>query len=532
LSNQPRVERYTERSLHRQKLLLRRSASVDAIVGLGITIILVVSITVLELDVFDWFFQITREYENYELDKISVGVLLFGLFSIVFSVRRVIDVVRLNGQITQLAFVDTITQLPNRAFAHSRLSQIIAHAKRHDKQLALLLIDCDRFKLVNDTVGHANGDRLIKSVGERLFNLVRTEDTLARIGGDEFLIIVDLDKTVNEVNRLIDRLKLAQEEPHKFEDWESQVNFSVGISVYPKDGSNSDELLVAADTAMYRAKESGRSQSQFYSDKIGQAVSTRYHLESALKNAIPQDQLSIKFQPLYDLQSKTIQSYEALLRWQYQDTQIAPEYIIEIAEESGFIHTLGDWVLTEAIGNAKKYLPGNMKLAINVSPIQFKASNFVERVFKVLTEQQFPIEQLVLEITESAILSDYHDARLKIAQLREAGIAIAIDDFGTGYSSLARLTELKVDSLKIDRGFIQKMQHSESDRKVIKAIIALATELHLKTIAEGVETSEQLAILKSLDCDQLQGFFIGKPMTGHTISESRALKNISVLVDS
>lgn len=526
------MESYTEGSLHHQKLSLRRSAGRDAIIGLSITIVIVVLINALKLDVFEWFFQLTREYEEYQLDEISIGLLLFGLFAIVFSIRRVIDVVRLNVQIAQLAFVDTTTQLPNRVFAHGRLSQMISHAKRHNKQLAVLLIDCDRFKLVNDTVGHKNGDRLIKSVGERLLSLVRSEDTLARIGGDEFLIIVDLDKTVNEVTRLTQRLTQAQVETHKFDDWESQVNFSVGISVYPKDGKNSDDLLVAADTAMYRAKESGRSQSQFYSEKIGQAVSERYRLESALKNAISEGQLSIKFQPLYDLESQAIQSYEALLRWEYQNAQIPPEYIIEISEDTGFIHTLGDWILNEAISSAKRYLPVNMKVAINVSAIQFKASNFVDRVFTAVSDQKYPIEQLVLEITESALLSDYDDARLKIAQLRETGIAIAIDDFGTGYSSLARLTELKVDSLKIDRGFIQKMQHSASDRKVIKAIIALATELNLKTIAEGVETSEQLAILKSLDCDQLQGFFIGKPMTGHTISESNALRNISALVNS
>lgn len=508
----------------RTSRLLRISALRDAVIGLTITILAIAIVSIFQIDILESIYFFTRKQENWEINEIATGIILLGLFAIVFGIRRFIDIARLNAQITRLAYFDVTTHLPNRVFANDRLNQMLSQAKRHDKQLSVLFIDVDRFKMVNDTFGHANGDLLISSVGQRLLSVIRKEDTLARLGGDEFLIIVDLEKSVNEVHKLLQRITDSQTTPHKIDSWESYVNYSVGVAVYPKDGETTDELLVAADSAMYRAKDKGKGQFQFYSENIGQAISERYLLEMGLKKAIEKNQLSIKFQPLYDLRTKKITSYEALLRWKFNGRDISPELIIEIAEDTQYISLLGDWILREAINNAKPYLPADVKLAINVSPTQFKSTYFVENIFSIIASENFPIDQLILEITESALLTDFNDAHHKITQLRDAGIAIAIDDFGTGYSSLGRLTELKVDSLKIDRGFIRKMHNSPSDKNVIKAIIALANELNLKTIAEGVETAEQLSILEGLDCDELQGFYIGHPMPGQTIAEREKIE--------
>jgi len=262
---------------------LRKSATRDFIVGVSITLISMLLLAWFDIDLSEKLYSLSKTNEYFALDNLLIAVILFCILSIIFAYRRFSDIKRLNHQITSLAYFDSVTHLPNRAFANERLSQLLAHAKRYNKTLAILFIDFDRFKMVNDTYGHANGDLLIKAVGERLGSALREEDTLARLGGDEFLIILNLNKSINELNQLLIRLTEAQSHPYQISNWEAYISFSIGVSIYPKDGATADGLLMAADTAMYKAKEKGEGLFHFYSDTIGKELADRYLLEVGLK---------------------------------------------------------------------------------------------------------------------------------------------------------------------------------------------------------------------------------------------------------
>ena len=484
----------------------------DFVIGFSITLLLILISILSGFDIVEGIYDFKNSNENWGVDEILLCVFWLGIFGVTFGIRRFRDIKSLNDQIKNLAFFDSVTNLPNRIYANERLAQLIAAAKRRNKEVAVLFLDFDRFKMVNDTYGHAHGDQLICGVGKRLLRLLRAEDVLARLGGDEFLILVDLESGASELNHLLMRLSESQNSPYKINDANCFVSFSIGISVYPKDGTSVDELLVAADSAMYKAKEKGKGLYQFYSSSIGTDIANRYLLEVGLKTAIEKQELYVQFQPVLDIKLNKVVSFEALLRWKFNGEMIPPELIIEVAEETNCIVEVGNWVTQQAFDLSRLHMPKGTKLAINVSVTQFNRDDFVQNLFKLIDTESFDSNNLILEITESAFLLDYEKAREKIIILRDAGISIAIDDFGTGHSSLGRLTQLNVDSLKIDRSFIEKMEYSETDKNVVKAIIALAKQLQLETVAEGIETEQQMQDLKSFDCDKLQGYYLGKPM--------------------
>lgn len=491
----------------------------DCVVGLLVCVCASLALVFIENNISEYVFSFSDTYQSSLVDELLFSSLLLILFIGVFAYRRCKETSDLSKQIDALINLDGVTQLPNRTFAYERLNGMLANAKKHKQQIAVLYIDFDRFKMVNDTYGHANGDLLIKSVGERISKVLSAQGTLLRLGGDEFLIFLKLNHSINPLNKLLIDLTQVQSAPYQVGSWEAYISYSIGVSIYPKDGSTADELLMAADTAMYKAKDNGDGLFHFYSKAIGKELSDRYQLEVGLKKAMVEQELRIVFQPILEVRSRTTKSYEALLRWDFRGQAVSPELIIEIAEQLQFINELGNWVLIKALQEAKQNLPKNSCIAVNISPIQFKQVNFVQNITNALARENFAPSKLIIEITESALLKDYEEARGKLSALRAKGIQIAIDDFGTGHSSLDRISELAVDTLKIDKSFVLKMLENKKNFKVINAIVALAKQLDISITAEGVETQEQMNLLFKFECDHLQGFYIGRPESSAQIFE-------------
>lgn len=416
----------------------------------------------------------------------------------------------------QLANYDTVTGLPNRMFFHDRLQQAITYAKRNEKRLAVLFLDLDHFKNVNDTVGHAEGDRLLRIVAERLLDCVRSSDTVARLGGDEFTLVL-LDIAGPEaVAAVADNILKKLVQPYMLAGREFFIGVSIGISIYPNDAENIELLLSNADTAMYKVKQSGRKNYQFYTSDMGDEGLFRLELENSLRKAIKQGELELYYQPQIDCVNRQIVSMEALIRWQHPEQGfIAPDKFIPLAEESGLILEIGEWVLKTACMQNKAwqnagYAP--IPIAVNLSMRHFEKNDLVDEVKQVLDETGLAPEWLELELTEGVFLHKVERATAMLTTLRELGIVISIDDFGTGYSSLSQLRHLPVDSIKVDRSFIRGIASDKDDADIVTAIIGLAHNLNLKVVAEGVETEAQLDFLREHACDLWQGYLFSKAL--------------------
>ena len=419
-------------------------------------------------------------------------------------------------RMTYLAHHDVLTGLPNRMLFQDRLRQAISYAERQQTSVALLFLDLDRFKDVNDTLGHHVGDLLLQEVTRRIRLCVRGSDTVSRQGGDEYVIMLpnldDLGDIVQVVNKLIESIA----NPYELEGHTVHVTTSVGVSVYPQDGADIETLIRNADTAMYQAKDAGRNGYRFFTQEMNHTIARRVGLENKLRKALSKNELLLHYQPQVDLRSGMIVAAEALVRWQHpEDGLTSPAEFICIAEECGMIVSLGDWVLNEACRQNQEWRAMGLHeitMAVNLSPLQLHDRSLIDTISAALSRSKMPANALELEITESAMMKNSEQAIAMLNTISGLGIRISIDDFGTGYSSLSHLKKFPVDMLKIDQTFVRDLSIDSDDAAIVSALISMAKSLGLRVIAEGVETAEQLRFLEKLDCDLIQGFHFSRPL--------------------
>lgn len=417
--------------------------------------------------------------------------------------------------IEHLAHHDALTDLPNRALLHERLTQALHLAQRQNEALAVMFLDLDRFKHVNDSLGHQVGDRLLVEVARRLQTCIRASDTLARIGGDEFVLVLADVTGANDTTHVVQKVFTVLQQPFLLEGRELTITPSIGISLFPDDGSNADELIRNADAAMYQAKEAGRSTFHFYTADMNVRAMDLLALEAALRRALERDELVLFYQPKIELTSGRMIGVEALIRWQHPEWGLVPPArFIPLAEETGLILPIGDWALREACRQtvAWRAQGRTLTMAVNLAARQFRQPDLVARVAAILAETGLDAAALELEITESAMMHNPQQVTETLIELKRIGVQIAIDDFGTGYSSLGYLKHFPVDVLKIDQTFIRDAPSNSHDAAIVRVIIDMARALKLHVVAEGVETAAHLAFVQNLGCDLAQGYHFAKPM--------------------
>jgi diguanylate cyclase (GGDEF)-like protein len=429
-----------------------------------------------------------------------------------------------NAKLQHQATHDALTNLPNRVLVMDRLDREIAHAERDGHRFAVLLLDLDRFKLINDTLGHGAGDELLVEMARRLSGAVREVDTVARTGGDEFLVLIADTRDQSDLSALAAKIGKALGEPLHIKATEVHTTASIGISVYPADGTNADALVARADEAMYYAKQSGRNAFQFFNLAMSVFSHERLDLENDLRRALSMKQLEVYYQPKSDVVTGRISSVEALLRWRHPTRgMVSPSEFIPLAEESGLILSIGEWVLREGCRQASNWQRAGLpfiRIAVNVSPVQFRQSSFLQAVRTALLDFDLEPQYLEIELTETTVMDNAEGSVAILEELSRMGVVVSIDDFGTGYSSMSYLRRFPIDKLKIDRSFISELTTNAADASIVQAIISLAHSLRLKVVAEGVETADQLQLLRELGCDQYQGFFRSAAVPADEIEKS------------
>jgi diguanylate cyclase (GGDEF)-like protein/PAS domain S-box-containing protein len=419
-------------------------------------------------------------------------------------------------QIEYMAYHDQLTALPNRFLFKEQMQTAMAHAHRTDTKVALLFMDLDNFKTVNDTLGHPIGDKLIKAVAARLKTSVRDSDTVCRHGGDEFLILLADISDAMSVTKVTEKILERLADAFEIEGQELSTSISMGIAIYPDDGNEFDTLLKKADTAMYDAKEAGRNTYRFYTDQMNANAVETLQMRNSLRNALLRNEFVLYYQPQINLGDDQLIGAEALIRWNHPELGLVPPArFIPIAEDSGLIVQIGDWVLREACRQAAEWRQAGLPpllIAVNLSAVQFKRGDLVKSVSRALDESGLDPALLELELTESILIQDTDNVLATIRRLKALGIKLSIDDFGTGYSSLAYLRRFNLDKLKIDQSFVRDIDSDPDDAAIVRAIIQMAHSLKLQTIAEGVENAQVLSHLRALECDQAQGYYFSRPM--------------------
>ena len=452
------------------------------------------------------------------IGAVALGLLGITLVTAVYDAylqsKAKVQALRLeqaNAALQHQATHDALTGLPNRTLFFDRLGREIAHAERDGRSFAVLVADLDRFKVINDTLGHGAGDQLLIEITRRLSGSLRAVDTVARTGGDEFvLLITDIREPADAAN-VAAKIIAQLEPPVSVGGTEVQTSASIGISIYPTDGSDSDSLIVHADEAMYFSKQRGRNGFQFFNAGISVFSRERLEIEKDLRRALPLKQFEVHYQPKIDVASGRVNSVEALLRWRHPTRGLlGPTDFIPLAEESGLMGPIGEWVLREACRQARQWQLEGMcflRIAVNISPIHFLQSGFLDIVRSALSDHELEPRYLEIELTEATVM-DHAESSIEILRdLSRMGVLVSVDDFGTGYSSMSYLRRFPIDKLKIDRSFIKDLTTNTDAASIVKAIISLAHSLRLKVVAEGVETAEQLQQLRDLGCDQFQGFY-------------------------
>jgi diguanylate cyclase (GGDEF)-like protein len=430
-------------------------------------------------------------------------------------IRYAIERKRTELELVRLAHFDQLTSLPNRTLLRERVDHAIARAMRGGSGVATLILDMDRFKEINDMLGHEIGDKLLVEAARRIRASVRDQDTVARLGGDEFAVVLEGVSEAKEVLPVIERIIASLGEVTQIGGRELNSSISIGIAMYPENGNNLSELLRAADLAMYQAKSSGRGRYQFFADAMQEEAQSRHALEWALRRAVERNEFELVYQPQLCLRTGTVIGVEALLRWMSPTRGLlAPYHFIAGLEEFGLINQVGEWVLQTACEQirrwqAKRFAP--MRIAVNVSAQQFEDPMLIDKIRSALKETRLPPELLELELTESCLMSDPAQASALLREIRDVGVRIAIDDFGTGYSSLTYLNEFPLSALKIDKNFVQSVESNDRGGPISKMIIGLGQNLGLEVIAEGVETEAQLEYMREHGCDVAQGYLYARP---------------------
>lgn len=441
--------------------------------------------------------------------------------SVIGVARDVTETILSRKQLEFMAQHDILTGLPNRALFHERVRDAIRRAKRRKSILAVLFIDLDRFKIINDTLGHQMGDRVIQRAAVQCASAVREVDTVARLGGDEFAVVLEEVDSEQNVGVVAQRVLDALMQPYLEESCDLTIKGSVGVSLYPKDGLDVDTLIKHADAAMYKAKETGRGHFEFYSPDIQESTSTEFAKTALLRQALEQGNFVLHYQPSIRTSDLSVLGVEALIRLRQPDGHLMPPLeFIALAEETGLIVPIGEWVLQEACRQLKAWMTEdalNIRMAINLSARQFRDSRFLTTIGDTLESLNIPPEQFMVEITESMMFPDPHIAQMTLSELRSMHIAVSIDDFGTGFSSLSYLKDFSVDYIKIDRSFIAGTPNDKKSCGITRTILTLARNLSMGVIAEGVETAGQYHFLKGIGCDEVQGYFFGRPMNSSAL---------------
>ncbi|MEX2461744.1 MAG: EAL domain-containing protein [Paenibacillaceae bacterium] len=490
-------------------------------------LLFLVPLYALELGIWPAFFFSILGLGNVYLLTLVQGGSFFSLDTLLITfgiLMSLLFIGRNSDRLQKMAYFDTLTELPNRLMIKEQLTVSLREASRNGLRLSILFLDLDQFKYVNDTMGHALGDVLLQTVAIRIKKALPKNAILARMGGDEFTILIPKMDTSDVAARtseeIIELLKTSFPLNHN----EVFITASIGISVYPEDGSDADTLMKNADTAMYRAKDAGRNNYQFYTPSVNQEGIERLKMETMLRHAIERDEFEIYYQPRIQTKNRELVCVEALIRWIHPDLgMIYPKDFISLAEDTGLIVEIGELVLRKACKQRKKWTDLGLplfRISVNLSPRQFRQLDLPEVIAKVFKETKMDASLLELEITESAAMQDVNLSILMLRVLKDMGMTIAIDDFGTGYSSLSYLKKFPIDVIKIDQSFIRGIQNRNSDdAAIVQAIIVLAHTLKLDVTAEGVETWDQAYFLEEQNCDEIQGYLFGKPMTAKTLED-------------
>lgn len=427
-------------------------------------------------------------------------------------------------KIRHMAYHDMLTGLPNRILLTDRLTQAMLQTKRHNPWVSVLFVDLDNFKFVNDSLGHTAGDELLKTVARRMENCIRPTDAAVRMGGDEFVILLtDLQENTDAIAAAMHKIRAAILEPVIIKGREFHITCSIGIATYPQDGTDAETLIANADIAMYKAKEAGRDGFRFFTPELNIKAHERLALHDGIRRGIAQSEFHLLYQPQVELEFGRIFAVEALVRWNHpQLGLINPNEFIPLAEETGLIVPLGEWVLYEACKQNKRWQDAGFEpitMCVNVSARQFHDQNWTSRVMHTLDETELDAKCLELELTESLVMRDVNEVIATMEELRKVGVSFAIDDFGTGYSNLSALKSLPVSRLKIDRSFLRNLVEDDDDKTITAAVISLAQKLNMKVIAEGVETHEQLTFLRENHCDEVQGHLFSEAVSSTEIGK-------------
>jgi diguanylate cyclase (GGDEF)-like protein/PAS domain S-box-containing protein len=422
----------------------------------------------------------------------------------------------MSAQMAHSAKHDVVTNLPNRLLLNDRITQVIALARRNMKSMAVIFLDLDHFKNINDSLGHATGDNLLQSVSRRLLASVRKSDTVSRQGGDEFVILLSETTRPEDAAKSASKILLSLSGPHSIGGLDLHIDGSIGISVYPGDGEDAETLIKSADTAMYHAKEHGRNNFQFFEAQMNHKAVERLSVESSLRLALDRGEFLLHYQPKVDLGTGEITGVEALIRWLQPDRGLVPpSQFIPVAEDSGLIIPIGRWVLREACRQAREWQDANLpfkRISVNVSPTEFRHKGFVDGVRTILSDTGFEAGCLDLELTEGGLMSDAESTASVLKELKTMGVHLAVDDFGTGYSSLSYLQQFPIDVLKIDQSFVRQISEDPNDSPIVTAIIDMGRSLKQRVIAEGIETQEQLTFLQTRHCAEGQGYLFSRPL--------------------
>ncbi|WP_199610006.1 putative bifunctional diguanylate cyclase/phosphodiesterase [Flocculibacter collagenilyticus] len=459
-----------------------------------------------------------RIYEYHSLAQIDDG----KLYGRVWCFRDVTDLKKSEALVKHQAYHDALTNLPNRILLDDRLQHAVNYSARYGTQVAVLFIDLDDFKKVNDYAGHQAGDQVLTEVSQRIQSCTREIDTLARLGGDEFVVLLENLEDYRIASATSHRIIESLAQPFHIDENDFYISSSIGISVYPKDSDTPDELLRKADMAMYHAKSQGKSNHQYFDAALEQHSLRQMQLERLLRDAIDKKQLSVYYQPKVDLKDGAVTSLEALIRWTTEaGHMILPTEFIPIAEQTGLINQIGILVFERCCQQLAQWQTlgiSDMQISLNISPIEFCNKDLCHQLKGMLDKYNVPAKQIELEITESLLLDDMHYAKQVLRQLREMDFSVAIDDFGTGYSSLKYLQQLEIDTLKIDKSFVINLNAQSQGAAIADTIITLAHNLNLKVVAEGVENEKALSFLKERGCDVVQGFYYYKPMPSEQVT--------------